>query len=181
MESSIRCPRCEREIDASDATCAACGQFVDERAACARHPGRNAEGVCVVCGDPVCEECDPTDDVHYTCPNHRTVPVIEGWAQIYSTSDAVEAGLIRENLVSEGLDAAVLSQKDRSFTVDLGDLSAVRILVPAYEYLDAMEVIATHMDVRGELVFACPACGEAFEAGAAVCATCGAALPTSAT
>ena len=181
MESNIRCPRCEQEIDAGNATCPACGQFLAERASCARHVERRAEGVCVVCGDPVCDECDPTEEVHYICPNHRTVPVIEGWAQIYSTSDVVEANLIRENLASEGLDAAVLSQKDRSFTVDLGDLSAVRILVPAYEYLDAMEVVAMHMDARGELVFACPTCGEAFEPGAAVCATCGAELPTTAT
>ena len=181
MESIIRCPRCEQDADASDATCAACGQFLSERAACARHPARTAEGVCVVCGDPVCDECDPTDEVHYTCPNHRTVPVIEGWAQIYTTSDAMEAELIKENLQSEGLDAAVLSQKDRSFTVDFGELSPVRILVPAYEYLDAMQVIATHMDRRGEVSFACPTCGEAFEPGDAICATCGAELPTSTT
>jgi hypothetical protein len=108
------------------------------------------------------------------------VPVIEGWAQIYTTSDTVEADLIKENLQSEGLDAAVLSQKDRSFGFDLGDLSPVRILVPAYEYLDAMQVLATHMDFRGEVVFACPACGEAFEPGDAACRSCGAALPTSA-
>jgi uncharacterized C2H2 Zn-finger protein len=180
MEPIIRCPRCERDVDGADATCAACGQFLAEQALCARHPTRRAEGVCVVCGDPVCDDCDPTDEVHYTCPNHRTVPVIEGWAQIYTTSDTVEADLIKENLVSEGLDAAVLSQKDHSFTVDLGDLSSVRILVPAYEYLDAMQVIATHMDVSGELVFACPTCGEAFEAGDTICGMCGAALPTSA-
>ena len=178
MESVIGCPRCEQDVNEADATCPACGQFLTERAPCARHPERRSEGVCVVCGDPVCEECDPTDEVHYTCPNHRTVPVIEGWAQIYTTNDTVEADLIKENLESEGLDAAVLSQKDRSFTVDLGDLSPVRILVPAYEYLDAMQVIATHMDRQGEVVFACATCGDAFEPGETVCGTCGAALPT---
>ena len=75
-------------------------------------------------------------------------------------------------------DAAVLSQKDRSFTVDLGHFSPVRILVPAYEYLDALQVIATHMDRRGEVVFACPTCGEAFEPGDTICATCGGQLPS---
>jgi hypothetical protein len=87
-----------------------------------------------MCGLAVCDECDNDAEMHHACPDHADVPVIQGWAQIYTTSDTVEADLIRENLQSEGVDAEVLSQKDRSFNVDLGDLSPVRILVPAYDY-----------------------------------------------
>ena len=179
MESMIRCPRCEQDVDATDPACPACGHIHGEKPLCARHANRRASGICVVCGDAVCQECDPTEDLHYTCPDHHAVSVIEGWAQIYTTSDSVEANLIKENLQSEGLDAAVLSQKDNSFSVELGDLSPVRILVPAYEYLDAMQVLSSHMDDRGEVVFACPTCGEAFEPGDATCRSCGTELPTS--
>ncbi|HEX6133920.1 MAG TPA: zinc ribbon domain-containing protein [Longimicrobiales bacterium] len=178
MESTIRCPNCDQEIDAEGPTCPACGHIHKGSLNCERHPDRTAVGVCVVCGDGVCSECDAEDELHHACPDHSEIPVIEGWAQIYTTSDDVEADLIRDNLQSEGVDAAVLSQKDRSFNVDLGELSPVRVLVPAYAYLDAMKVLGEHMDYRGEVVFACPSCGEPFEPGETVCGSCGTPLPT---
>jgi hypothetical protein len=177
MNSTIHCPRCEQEIDATEAACPACGHIHDGSVQCTRHPDRAAEGVCVICGDGVCDECSSAGDRHHACPDHGAVPVIEGWAQVYTTSDTIEADLIKENLQSEGIDAEVLSQKDRSFNVELGDLSPVRILVPAYEYLDGIALLRSRMDVRGEVSFACPACGEAYDAGDASCRSCGAPLP----
>lgn len=101
---------------------------------------------------------------------------VEGWAQVYSTTSEFEARLVRENLHAEGIDAQIFSQKDNVFTVDLGELSIVRILVPAEEYPQAVRIIRDHMDVEGEVVFACPACGEAYEPGVRECGACGAAL-----
>ena len=181
METTIHCPRCEQEIHAEGPACPACGHIHVGTLNCDRHPEREAEGVCVVCGLAVCDECDSESELHHACPEHADVQVIQGWAQIYSTSDTVEANLIRENLQSEGVDAAVLSQKDRSFNVDLGDLSPVRILVPAYDYIAAVRVHGRHMDSRGEIVFACPACGEVYDTGDTTCRACGAILPTPAT
>ncbi|MGH7506216.1 MAG: double zinc ribbon domain-containing protein [Longimicrobiales bacterium] len=170
------CENCGQRIDAAEPACPACGQLA-EAARCERHPERPARGQCVVCGSPVCDECDRKNVVHYACPAHHDVPIIAGWAQVYSVADDVEADLIRENLQSEGIDAEVLSQKDHALTVDFGDLSQIRLLVPAYEYDRARQVIARHMDLRGEVVFACPACGEAYEPGDDVCRACGAPLP----
>lgn len=178
MESTIRCSRCEQDVSSAEPACPACGHLHSGAIHCARHPDAAAPGVCVICGDAVCRECDRGEHVHHACPDHSEIPVIEGWAQVYTTSDTVEAELIRENLRSEGLDAAVLSQKDRSFNVELGELSPVRILVPAYEFLGALELLAAHMDAQGEVAFACSVCGEAFEEGDASCRTCGAPLPT---
>lgn len=178
MDETIRCAHCDQEIDASRDSCPACGHILSGSLPCARHPDRAAQGVCVVCGDPVCSECDNDSQVHHACPAHAQVPVIEGWAQIYTTSGTLDADLIRENLEAEGIDAAVLSQKDRSFNVDLGDLSPVRILVPAYEYLGAMKLLTSHMDLRGEVAFACPACGEPFDPADSTCSRCGTPLPT---
>jgi hypothetical protein len=178
MESTIRCSRCDQQVPGTEAACLACGLLLrDDAVACARHPDRSARGVCVICNGAVCDDCDSGHSPHFACPDHGAVPVVEGWAQVYTTSDTLEADLIRENLQSEGLDAAVLSQKDQSFAVDLGDLSPVRILVPAYEYLDASRLLEAHMDAAGEVSFACPACGEAFEEGDSTCRACGASLP----
>lgn len=176
MGDTITCPHCEQAFDASEPACPACGHLQEARS-CERHPDRTADGVCVICASPVCAECDSGEAVHYSCPTHREVAVIEGWAQVYTTSDDVEAGLIRDNLQSEGIDAAVLSQKDRSsFVSDMGDLSPVRVLVPAFAYQEALGVISGHMDAAGEVTFACPACGEAYEPQDRTCRNCGAVL-----
>jgi hypothetical protein len=124
----------------------------------------------------VCDLCDDGGRTHFSCPEHHQVPVVEGWAQVYTTSDDVEATLIRDNLQSEGIDAEVLSQKDRSFSLDLGELSPVRVLVPAFQYQGAQEVLEAHKDAAGEVQFACPSCGEAYDENATVCASCGANL-----
>lgn len=171
------CPNCGQEVDAAERACPACGAL-ETAATCARHPERTAEGECVICGTPVCDECTLEGAGHYVCPDHHHVPVISGWAQVYSTADDLEAELIRENLQSEGIDSSVFSQKDHTLTVDLGDLSPVRVLVPAYAYRQASAVLERHMDARGEVMFACPSCGEAYETGTRVCGNCGAHLPT---
>jgi len=170
------CSNCEQEFDASEPSCPACGQLV-EPTRCARHPDRTAEGVCVICGQAVCEECDRSEELHYLCPTHEGVPVIQGWAQVYTTFDDVEAGLIRENLQADGIDSEVLSQKDHTLTVDIGELTPVRVLVPAYEYARALAVVEQRKDAEGEVVFACPECGEAYEPGETTCTRCGALLP----
>jgi ribosomal protein L37E len=175
MNDSSTCPRCGQAFDGAEPACPACGRLRAD-APCPRHPERAASGRCVVCGTPVCDACDDGGRTHFSCPEHREIPVVEGWAQVYSTSDDVEASLIRDNLQSEGVDAEILSQKDSSFALDLGDLSPVRVLVPAFDYQRAQALMDSHMDAAGEVRFACASCGEAYEEGAEVCASCGAAL-----
>ncbi|MEX2584437.1 MAG: DUF2007 domain-containing protein [Gemmatimonadota bacterium] len=102
--------------------------------------------------------------------------MIQGWAQVYSTASEFEAQLLRDNLMAEEVDARIFSQKDNMLSVELGELSIVRILVPAWEYEQASGIIRQHMDAEGEVTFACPACGEAYEPGTRSCASCGADL-----
>jgi hypothetical protein len=170
------CPHCKREL-ADEAACSGCGWLLDP-GQCERHPDREARGECVICRSAVCAECDAEEVREFICPAHYDVPIVDGWAQIYTTTDDVEAQLLRENLRSEGIDAELLSQKDHyAVPVDLGELSQVRLLVPAWSYTDARDVLARHMDEHGEVSFACTACGEAYDEGDVVCSTCGAELP----
>ena len=161
-EMTTTCARCGQAFDSGENGCPACGRL-QNAATCERHHHLTAEGQCVICGSPVCDACTDRTAVHYSCPEHREIPIIEGWAQVYTTSDDVEAGLIRDNLQSEGIDAAVLSQKDQSFAVDMGDLSPVRVLVPAFEYREAFAILQDRMDPSGEVAFACAFCGEPLE------------------
>ncbi len=170
-----RCEHCKEEYRGGD-SCPSCGTLRIE-VACAAHPEKRALGRCIICGTAVCDDCNEGDRRAYLCSEHRDVRIIEGWAQLYTTTTEVQAQLIRENLQAEGIDARVYSQRDRIFSVDLGELSIVRILVPAWEYERGLEAIQDHTGVDGEVTFACPSCGEAHELGERECSSCGAALP----
>jgi len=165
------CPRCDTVFQSGDA-CPACGALLHE-APCEAHPARAAEARCVICGRALCSLCRRDDGRIGLCAEHAGVPIIQGWAQVYSTTSEFEAQLVRDNLRAEGISAQVYSQKDRAFSVDLGELSIVRILVPVWEYAQAMQLIRDRMDADGEVAFACPACGEAYDPGARECASCG--------
>jgi hypothetical protein len=128
---------------------------------------------CVLCGVPV---CGGGAERPSRCAAHASVPVIEGWAQVYRALDDIDAELIVQNLRAEGLDAQVYSQKDDIFPVDVGELNIVRVLVPVWEFQQALELVLERMDSAGGVVFACPSCGEAYDPGAATCEGCGAAL-----
>jgi hypothetical protein len=153
IENSVECRHCGERIASDSESCPACGDL-RMNATCSNHAERQAEGQCVVCGNNLCEGCNCGGAKHYLCDAHREIPVMQGWAQVYSTSDDLEAELIRENLLAEGVDARVLSQKDHfAVPVDLGDFSPVRVLVPAYEYEGALDLISLHMDGEGEVRF----------------------------
>jgi hypothetical protein len=172
QEETYECARCGTGFDEGD-SCPLCGALRAE-VPCEEHPDRPAHSRCVICGRAICGgEKDPRPAL---CESHRHIPVIERWSQVYSTTRDIEANLIAENLKAEGIDAQIYSQNDRIFAVDLGELSIVRILVPVWEHQQAMEIIGAYMDSSGEVVFACPSCGDVFEPGQTECTACGAAL-----
>src|ERR1051325_9294519 len=147
----LECPHCGEQVAADADSCIACGHLHVE-GTCTLHPERKADGVCVMCGTALCEECNRGAGTMFVCADHASVPVMDGWAQVYTTSDDLEAELIRDNLESEGIDAQVLSQKDHfSFTVDIGARSPVRVLVPAFAYQDAQDLLPSHKSPAGEV------------------------------
>jgi rubrerythrin len=172
-EETIRCKWCGTEFAGGD-SCPQCGKMFAQ-VPCDEDPSQNAAFRCVICERTVCVEL-PDAGHAALCEEHRTIPVIEGWAQVYTTASEIEAGLIVENLRAEGMDAQLYNQADRSFPVDLGELSIARVLVPVWEFDGALQLIRSYMDTEGEVVFACPSCGEVYEPGQATCTSCGAAL-----
>ena len=172
-EATFACPRCGAEYTSGD-SCPSCG-FLQVPVPCEDDPSRNAAFRCVLCGRTACG-ADPGNRPAL-CELHAHVPIVEGWAQVYTTTDEIEGGLIVQNLQAEGIDAQIYSQRDEFvFPVDLGELSIVRVLVPVWEFADAMDLVQAYTSHGGEISFACPNCGEVHEAGATQCASCGASL-----
>jgi len=170
--SSYTCENCGTEYAEGD-SCPACGAL-REPVPLDGDPSRTARWRCVICGRAVADPLEGGEPAR--CEEHCTVPVIEGFAQVYTNNNAFAAQLLVDNLRAEGLDAILYSQTDRSFPMDLGELSIARVLVPGFQYQQALELVREYMDSEGEVVFACPGCGEVYEPGQETCASCGGAL-----
>ncbi|MGH7474719.1 MAG: DUF2007 domain-containing protein [Longimicrobiales bacterium] len=147
-----KCERCGEQVEIHASACAACGALYAQRP-CVNHADRDAVVQCVICETPLCEACDQSSSRAALCEAHASIPMIQGWAQVYTTASEIEAQLLRDNLVAEGIDARVFSQHDHAFAVQLGDLSPVRVLVPAWEYATAREIIVEHEGADGALRF----------------------------
>jgi Putative prokaryotic signal transducing protein len=174
-EISTTCPRCGAEYTGGDDSCPVCG-LLHAPVPCDERPGEQARFRCVLCGRATCT-AEPAANRAAVCEEHASVPVIESWAQVYSTGDGIEAGLIAQNLQAEGIDAQVYDQKDdNAFPVDLGELAIVRVLVPVWDFAEALDLVTSYMDGDGEVGFACPSCGEVYEPGQTQCGNCGASL-----
>ncbi len=51
------CMRCGNPVREDDDFCASCGTLIAADLLCQTHPGREAVGACVVCGEPCCQSC----------------------------------------------------------------------------------------------------------------------------
>ncbi|HIG76268.1 MAG TPA: hypothetical protein EYQ24_17315 [Bacteroidetes bacterium] len=66
----------------------------------------------------------------------------EEWVSAFSTSTDFEADLVRDRLDEAGISAVVLTQRDHSFNLNVGDLSPVHVMVPPTEAEAAAAVLA---------------------------------------
>ena len=66
----------------------------------------------------------------------------EGWTSVYSCSTDYEADLLRDRLDASGVDAVVLTQRDHTFNLTVGDMSNVHVMVQPDDVEAARAVIA---------------------------------------
>ncbi|MBL7959224.1 hypothetical protein JNL27_03190 [bacterium] len=66
--------------------------------------------------------------------------VIEGWAVVKTVNYEHQANLISDQLQSLGVENTILSQKDHTNVVWVGDLSEIKILVPQDKLQQALDI-----------------------------------------
>ncbi len=66
----------------------------------------------------------------------------EDWISVFNTSTDFEADLVRDRLDDGGIPAVVLTQRDHAFNLNVGDLSAVHVMVRPADADRAREVLA---------------------------------------
>jgi hypothetical protein len=66
---------------------------------------------------------------------------LEGWVSVYRTSTDYEADMVRDRLDSAGIPAAVFTQRDHAFNVNVGALAKVWVMVPPEREVEARAVL----------------------------------------
>ena len=72
----------------------------------------------------------------------RSARTYEGWISVFECSTDFEADLVRDRLDAAGVAAVVLTQRDHSFNLNVGDLAPVYVMVKPEQEAEARGVLA---------------------------------------
>ena len=126
----MKCIRC-RVINADDVLfCRNCGILVlrGDTVECENHSGREAVGICVLCGKPVCDDCMRVREGKNYCDDaHAQVSFTH--VKLAAAISEFAADLIEKNLVANGISALVFSQHRFSHFYRFTDDSPASIFV----------------------------------------------------
>lgn len=64
----------------------------------------------------------------------------EDWVVVYTTSDQIEAEMLKANLSGADIQSLILSQKDRNYP-GVGDLAIIKLLTKKNDSIDAVSII----------------------------------------
>ena len=84
------------------------------------------------------EGTTPHDDQ----PDARRARTYEGWISVFESSTDFEADLVRDRLDEEDIPAVVLTQRDHSFNLNVGDLAPVHVMVKPQDEGRARDLLA---------------------------------------
>jgi len=66
----------------------------------------------------------------------------QDWVSVFETGTDFEADIVRDRLDDNGIAAVVLTQRDHAFNLNVGDLSAVYVMVRPEDSDEARSILA---------------------------------------
>jgi len=140
------CPRCSAALSPPLYFCESCGTVLRPEAECEHHPDRTAEGVCVVCGMPLCNAClERTDGKTFCLPGgHRQFS--SEWTAVCTSIALFEADAIVCNLQQNEIDARAFPA---AFSAAPGSDCFARVFVKKHA-LDRARKILEHLGLDSE-------------------------------
>ncbi len=85
---------------------------------------------------------EPSGTPQHDDGESRQSRTYEGWVSVFECSTDFEADLVRDRLDEAGVAAVVLTQRDHSFNLNVGDLSPVHVMVQPEQEREARDVIS---------------------------------------
>ena len=159
-DTTYPCPRCNSTIRETDDFCPECGALFAEGVTCHHHPGREAEGVCIICSLPGCTECGGRTLGRFLCTLHRGYEIVQGMARVYGNSDAAQIEFARSCLQTTGLHPFVFTRKASPLSLGGPDYSLFRAsgeydghLINEFKLMVPCQEVAAAEDALRELNF----------------------------
>ncbi|MGD0338383.1 MAG: DUF2007 domain-containing protein [Bacteroidota bacterium] len=138
------CENCDGRVRAKDFFCSHCGVILEPgegEIECEEHPKQDAVGVCVVCGKPVCSDCERKKGNTIFCKTTEHMKIHRQWSAVFTTKNEYEAEMIRTNLENAGFPSKVFSQHDYlSFAMN-NKLAIVKVMVQRTQASDARGIL----------------------------------------
>lgn len=125
MESYI-CTICDNDISENMDFCPYCGNLFLEDAKCINHKDIPGIGVCLICEEPMCNECGGYVNEKFLCTLHENYEIYEGMAKVYGSSDAVHCNYLADLLKQDNIQALVYSRKVSPISIGGGEYSLFR-------------------------------------------------------
>ena len=66
---------------------------------------------------------------------------MDGWVEVFQTGIDYEADLVRDRLDDSGIEAVIMTKKDRSFSLTHGSMSRIHVMVPAARESEAAAIL----------------------------------------
>lgn len=102
--------------------CKICGALIDIveenkfYVECETHPDYHAVGLCVICGKPVCSDCEVKSAGKILCndPEHKIL--LQEWCVMHQPDSEFEAEALKRNLADAGIKTKIFSLHDHIAT-----------------------------------------------------------------
>ena len=145
------CVHCRETVQATDDFCPRCGALFEGECACLNHPGVGAQGVCIICAEPLCGKCGGWAYDRFLCKQHQGYEIYEGMARIYGTRDDTHAQYVHGRLEHAGKHPFIFSRMQplhgsrllsNTLLMPQGDYDGhlvyeIKVMVPCPEVLQA--------------------------------------------
>jgi hypothetical protein len=162
-EEHLVCSNCNHEVLKTDDFCPQCGDLLESNIPCAHHHNAPAEGVCIICIQPLCVACGNWVNGKFLCVQHAKYEIIEGMARILGVSDEVQAQHAESCLKKAGIHVFVFSRKASAISLggpsytlfrasgDAGGhiINEIKVMVPCQEVLKAEKILRS-LDLLSE-------------------------------
>jgi hypothetical protein len=138
------CSVCKHEVLKTDDFCPHCGDIFDANIACVHHHNVPAEGVCIICAEPLCAECGGWVRGLYLCRKHLGYEIVEGMVRIFGVGDETQAQVANSRLEQAGFHPLVFSHKASPISLGGTDdmiFNEIKIMVPCQEVAQAEKVL----------------------------------------
>lgn len=151
------CSYCENTILDDDDLCPSCGSLFAENVKCVNHEDEDAAGVCVICLDPLCEECGLfVNDLRFLCDEHSGYEIYQGMARVFGSSDILEVEYYKNVLEKENMHPIIYSRKTSPISLGAPDhtlfrasgefnghiINEYKLMVPCQEVISSEVIIA---------------------------------------